>query len=57
MIYYFLVSTFVLGTFVGSSIDSEEKPTRLQWFFLGLFAIFWPFTAFIYAKDWLEGRK
>lgn len=57
MIYYFLVSVFVMGTFVGSSVDSKEKPTAPAWFFLGLIAIFWPFMAFIYAKDWLEGRK
>lgn len=57
MIYYFLISVFVLGMFVGNIAEGKKKPTMVECLILFLLGIFWPFTAFIYAKDWLESRK
>lgn len=57
MIYYFLISAFTLGLLVGLVLDGKKALHPFEWMVVVLLGIFWPFTAFIYAKDWLEGRK
>jgi hypothetical protein len=50
--FYFLIAAFVMGAFVGSAIESKEKPDAAQWFALTLLAVCWPFLGYVYWCDW-----
>lgn len=54
MTYYFMVAIFVMGMFVGSAHETEDKPGPIQWALLVLISALWPWMAFMIWKEWWD---
>lgn len=54
MTYYAMVALFVFGMFVGSAMETDSKPTNIQWCCLVLIAAAWPWMAFVICKEWWD---
>lgn len=53
---YFLIAAFALGWFSGSMHSAGEKLGREHWAWLVVLCICWPTIAYIYWKEWRDGK-